>query len=85
VGAVLFPERPVVKTRQDFERLLFELLDHNDAVQWRNDTAYRFLQAMAGWLADAEGFYKNLNDGTDPDQPSWPLFADMLQAATEYE
>lgn len=82
---MLFPQRPIVKTKQDFAKLLFEMLDHNDAVKWENDTVFSYLQAMAGWLADADGFYRNIGENLDTAEPSWQLFADMLQAAACYE
>ena len=62
-----FPEYANVQTRGDLINLIFALLDHNDAVEWKNDTAYGLLQAMAQWL----------NDST-AQVPTWQLFADML-------
>jgi len=77
--------RRTVRTREAFISVLFELLDNNDAVEWENDTAYTFLQALAAWLHGAEGFYKNTGVPMDSEQASWQLFADAIQAATTYE
>jgi hypothetical protein len=52
---------------------------------WQNQDVYTFLQAMAAWLNDCEGFYRNTGKPIDVDQPSWQLFADMLSAAAVYE
>ena len=74
-----------VTSRKELLDLIFQMLDENDAVKWDNDTACSFLQAMAGWLNDSDGFYKNMNIDVDTDRASWQLFADALQAATIYE
>lgn len=78
-------ERKRVSTRAELIDLLFELLDHNDAVEWDNETSYAFLQALAAWLQDADGFYRNIGEQAEPEEASWQLFADALQAATTYE
>jgi len=78
-------DRPLAQTRQELIDLIFKLLDENDAVEWENETAYRFLQALAAWLSDADGFYRNIKEARDPNQASWQLFADALQAARVYE
>ena len=78
-------QRRIVTSREELERLIFDLLDDNDAVEWDNDTAYSYLQAMAAWLHDSEGFYRNIGEQCDSNEASWQLFADMLQAAAVYE
>jgi hypothetical protein len=78
-------ERPRIESRQELIDLIFKLLDENDAVEWPNETAHSFLQALAAWLNDAEGFYKNIKEARDPNAASWQLFADALQAASVYE
>ena len=79
------PDRPNVTSKEQFINLFFDLSDHNDKVEWENESVYSFLQAMAAWLNDADGFYKNIKLGFDTEKPSWQLFADMLLAATVYE
>jgi hypothetical protein len=78
-------DRPRVQTRQELLDLICKLLDENDAVDWENETAYRFLQGLAAWLNDADGFYESIAEATDPNHASWQLFADALQAARAYE
>ncbi|MEM6260432.1 MAG: hypothetical protein AAGI37_19330 [Planctomycetota bacterium] len=78
-------QRRIVTSRDELEKLIFELLDDNDAVEWDNDTTYSYLQAMAAWLRDSDGFYRNVGEQFDTNNPSWQLFADMLQAAAVYE
>jgi hypothetical protein len=78
-------DRSRVQTRKEFIDLIFELLDENDAVEWKNETAYSYLQALAAWLEDADGFYQNIAETQDPNTASWQVFADAIQAAKNYE
>jgi len=55
-------------------KLIFELLDENDAIAWENDTAYAFLQTMAAWLNDADGFYRSIKRDMDTEKLSWQLY-----------
>jgi hypothetical protein len=50
---------------------------------WENDSLPRYLEALAAWLHDCEGYYQN-QGRTIPDDP-WKLLADALQAAKIYE
>ena len=59
-----------IETKSEFIKIIFELLDENDAIEWENDSAYDCLQALAAWL----------DDRADVD-PTWQLFAEALQAA----
>ncbi len=76
---------PPVKTRDELISHIFRLLDDNDAVAWENETAYQFLQALAAWLNDCDGYYRNQMTDVDTERPSWQLFADALSAASVYE
>jgi hypothetical protein len=77
----------VVQSRQQLIGHLFRLMDDFDGAgnHWQNQDIYTFLQAMAAWLDDCDGFYRNFGKPIDVDQPSWQLFADMLSAAAVYE
>ena len=51
---------------------------------WENQDIKSFLEAMAGWVEDMDGYY--LNKGEKPPvTPTWKTFAEMLRAATIYE
>ena len=43
-----------------------------------------YLEAMAAWIQDAEGYYRNSGQPV-PQQPSWHNFAEILSAAKVYE
>ncbi len=79
--------RDAVQSRQQFIDHLFYLMDDFDGAgnHWQIRDIYTFLQAMAAWLNDCVGFYRNRNKPINVEQPSWQLFADMLSAAAVYE
>lgn len=64
-------ETPVT-TKDGLIRVIFELMDDYDAVgdQWENKDIYSFLQAMAAWLNDAAGYYRNTGANVDAETPS---------------
>lgn len=51
---------------------------------WENQTLDSYLSALASWLEDSEGFYKNQGRPV-PQTPTWRDIADMLMAAKMYE
>ncbi|MFD3508641.1 hypothetical protein [Nocardia sp. NPDC058666] len=50
---------------------------------WDNHSLPDYLEALAGWLADAEGFYANR--GVPIPWSSWEVMQTALRAATIYE
>jgi len=52
--------------------------------EWENADLARYLEAMSGWIADMDGYYRNSGEPFDG-SPSWSIFADMLLAAKIYE
>jgi hypothetical protein len=76
-----------VHSREELIDHLFRLLDDYDGVgnQWQNRDVYTFLQAMAAWLNDCEGYYRNNGLSVDVNKPSWQMFAHALSAAAVYE
>ncbi len=78
--------RDSVQTREDlaeFVRALHqESLTNGSA--WENSTLERFLEALAAWISDMDGYFKN-QGVPEPNQPDWHLVGQMLFAATIYE
>jgi len=76
-----------IKSREDFviflKKLLINYKKSNE--DWENDNLESFIDGMIGATEDADGYYKNLNEDLDADQPSWRLFADILISARVYE
>lgn len=51
---------------------------------WENATLERYLAALASWLEDSDGYYRNQSRPI-PVTPSWRDVAEMLIAAKMYE
>lgn len=51
---------------------------------WTNGDLRSFLEAMAAWSQDMEGFYKNSGEDLST-VPPWRVLADILSAARIYE
>ena len=64
-------ETPQVNDKDALLGVLFSLLDENDAIPWKNDSAYRYLAALAHWLHDHE-----------VENPTWQMLAEALTDAT---
>ncbi|MEF9882693.1 DUF7660 family protein [Streptomyces sp. P9-A4] len=56
--------------------------DGGDA--WDNADLAGFLEALAAWMDDADGWYRNTGRELPP-HGDWRFFARALQAATMYE
>lgn len=63
------------------EHLLVDCFDVG-VPDWENATLPAYLEALAAWLRDSDGFYSNQGREV-PD--GWRVMADALQAATNYE
>jgi hypothetical protein len=75
-----------INSRQDFVLFLQGLskdLSQNPS-DWENDTLERFIEAMAAWVNDMDGYYKNLN-APIPENVDWKILGQILLAATMYE
>ena len=85
--AVKFMDAKPVTNRDDLIGRITELLgDHRaNGDKWENNDLPSFLEAMAAWLNDCDGYYRNTGQTVDVDSPNWQVFADALRAATIYE
>jgi hypothetical protein len=50
---------------------------------WENDSVAQYLEALAAWLEDCDGYYENLGRQA-PNNP-WTLLAVAIRAARNYE
>ena len=82
-GNVPYP----MNSRDDLVRfvdaLQADLERHPEA--WDNRDLHTYLGALAAFLNDAHGYYRNAELDVDADAPSWRLLADALQAASVYD
>ncbi len=76
-----------VRTRHDLsefvDRMAEELREHPG--RWENVTLGAFLQALARYLVDLDGYCRNMAPEIDPDRPDWRTFAIALAGAAVYE
>ena len=75
-----------VQSRDDFVKFVQALLRdlRSGDTPWENATLDRFIEALAAWSNDMDGYYANRGEAA-PAQPSWRLLAEILLAATMYE
>jgi len=52
--------------------------------EWENPNLDRYLSALASWIEDSDGYYRNRNR-SPPSTPSWKSVAEMLLAGKIYE
>lgn len=75
-----------IQTKTDLVEFIMELLKdiRQDAAGWENSTLEDYLSALASWIEDSDGYYRNQNRPI-PETPSWRNIAEMLIAAKMYE
>jgi hypothetical protein len=75
-----------VRTREDLVRfvrgLLSDLKENPD--DWENTDLARYLEALAAWVEDMDGVFKNRGEPV-PERPDWKTLAQILLAASIYE
>ncbi|WP_282636835.1 DUF7660 family protein [Sphingobacterium thalpophilum] len=76
-----------VTDRQSFIKFL-DLL-HQDLLQqpetWENKTLSDFLEALASYTKDIQGYYENTDANVDAEEAAWSTFADIFKGAKVYE
>ncbi|CAL9448593.1 DUF7660 family protein [Streptomyces sp. enrichment culture] len=80
------PSPEHVDSREDlaaFVRSLCRSHAENES-SWENADLPGFMEALAAWIDDADGWYRNTARELPPDG-DWAFFARALQAATVYE
>jgi len=82
----LLASEKAVQTRTDLAAFVHALredlrLSEDD---WENPTLDRYLEALAAWIHDMPGYFKNQHI-EEPHEPSWGLVATILHAAKTYE
>ncbi|MDH7463510.1 hypothetical protein QEG73_19575 [Chitinophagaceae bacterium 26-R-25] len=76
-----------VTDRQSFIKFLDLLRQDflNNPDSWENKTLPDFLESLSSYAEDIQGYYDNMNQDVNADQPSWQTFADIFKGATIYE
>lgn len=75
-----------VKTKEDLVVFIQELLKdfQENKENWENITLERYLETLAAYFNDINGFYAN-QGRTIPEQPDWEMIAVALKGASMYE
>jgi len=75
-----------IKTKENFidfvEILIIDLEKKSE--EWTNKSLHEYLEAIASWTEDMDGYYIN-NNLPIPENVNWKLFANILLAAKMYE
>jgi hypothetical protein len=77
----------MVDTRGDLAAFLAVLAAdiQADRIRIENEDVGSFVEAMAAWLNDADGYYLATEGKECPATPSWKTIADLVMAGTMYE
>ncbi|GAB2876299.1 hypothetical protein ACCI51_13695 [Microbulbifer echini] len=75
-----------IGSKSDFSEFVMDILDDykENASNWENTDLESFLEAMAAWSKDMDGYYINLGRDVPQDVP-WKIFAEIIYAARIYE
>jgi len=74
-------------TRQDFIESIEKLrADYNvNPDYWENKNIDDFLEAIARYSEEIQGYYDNTGQKIDSNKANWKVFADILRGASIYE
>jgi len=75
-----------IQTKDDFIGFLQLLVQNikSHPEEWENKSLDSYLEGIASWTEDMEGYYQN-NNLPIPQSVDWKLFANILMAAKMYE
>jgi hypothetical protein len=75
-----------INSKEDFINFVGLLVDDlkNNPDEWENKSLPAYLDAIARWTDDMEGYYLN-NNIEMPKDINWVVFANILMAAKIYE
>ncbi|MBE1424726.1 hypothetical protein H4684_001360 [Desulfomicrobium macestii] len=75
-----------IVTREDLVLFIQTLVNesYSASKNWQNADLPSFLEAMAAWIEDMDGYYQSRGE-PKPIQPSWKILGEILKAATIYE
>ncbi|MEZ2601834.1 DUF7660 family protein [Kluyvera intermedia] len=75
-----------INTREDLIELIEFLSSNakNNLSEWENKDLPSYLESMASWIEDMDGYYLNQKLPV-PENVNWAFIADILIAARVYE
>lgn len=57
----------------------------NNPEGWENKNLQDFLEAIGSYAKDIQGYYDNMKQVVNVDEPNWQTFADIFKGAKIYE
>jgi hypothetical protein len=75
-----------VKTKNDFITFINTLAEDNDksSIEWENANISSFLNAVAAWTEDMDGYYNNMKKDL-PKNINWEFAATLFYVGKIYE
>ncbi|WP_016756316.1 hypothetical protein [Leptospira santarosai] len=75
-----------ISGKDDFVEFIYKLSNDfkDNHSEWTNQDIESFLEALARWVEDSDGYYQNIGI-VPPKIPDWKNVAEMLIAAKYYE
>jgi hypothetical protein len=75
-----------IQTRDDFVTFMHHLVQdlRTYPERWENTTLETYLAAIAAWVQDMDGYYRNRGEQA-PQHPTWKHVGEILLAARIYE
>ena len=80
----LLKKLETIETKADFICFIELLINDLKSTEWANNSLESYLQAMANWTEDMEGYYHN-NNLPVSQKIDWKVFANILISAKMYE
>ena len=75
-----------IQTRDDLALFIQHLIQdfRTCPERWENTSLEAYLEAIAAWINDMDGYYRNRGE-TAPQDPTWRHVGEVLLAARIYE
>ena len=75
-----------IRSREDFVAFVraLECDLRTKPSEWENRDLPEYLEALAAWVEDMEGYYRNSGEAM-PSQPTWKMLGEVFLAARVYE
>lgn len=76
-----------VLDKKSFTEFAREILQDckSNSYNWTNNNLYDFIDGIASYAEDIDGYYQNMKSLKSPNIPTWRIFAQILKGATQYE
>ncbi|MBM9575786.1 hypothetical protein JWG45_01335 [Leptospira sp. 201903070] len=75
-----------IRDKENFVKFIYKLSNdfRENTSEWTNQDIESFLEALARWVEDSDGYYQNIGI-IPPKIPDWKNIAEMFIAAKYYE